>query len=601
MSDQAITLLILVVSVGVFVWNRLPVGIVALGVSLSLWAADVISLNQMVEGFGSPTVVLIAALFVVAEALDAAGVTTWAGQQVSHYAGDSRTRLMVLIMVAVALLSALITPNGAVAALFPMVVVLVVRMAEAPSRYLMPLAFAVHAGALLVLTGSPVTLLVSEAAEEAGAGGFSFFEPTLVGVPLLVGTMLVVVLLGSRLLPQREAQLLARDLSRLPATLAGQYIAEDVLARLKVSANSPLIGTIPGKVDIPASMDVHLVSVQNERGRPQHEEAVRPDSVLVVRGSQEGIEQFATRYDLARVQDDDEDVEAGLVSRDFGVAEVIVAPRSTYVGRTVFPGMVTDSGRLVVLAVQRYGEDLGVNEVSLRAGDSMLLQGGWDALDVHTADPNVVVVDSPDAIRRQTVPLGPRAVPALVVLGAMVVVLTTGLVPAVVAGLGAAIAMVLLRVVSVDQAHQSMSWTTLILVAGMIPLSTAITETGTAESLAEWIVDVIGDGSPYLLLAGLFLVTAALGQMISNTATALIVIPIAVSVVAEMDMSVMPVLMCVNVAAAASLLTPVATPANTMVMGPAGYQFGDYWKLGLAVMAVYFVVGVFLVPVIWPL
>ena len=122
-----------------------------------------------------------------------------------------------------------------------------------------------------------------------------------------------------------------------------------------------------------------------------------------------------------------------------------------------------------------------------------------------------------------------------------------------------------------------------------------------AESLAEWIVDVIGDGSPYLLLAGLFLVTAALGQMISNTATALIVIPIAVSVVAEMDMSVMPVLMCVNVAAAASLLTPVATPANTMVMDPAGYQFGDYWKLGLAVMAVYFVVGVFLVPVIWPL
>ena len=211
----------------------------------------------------------------------------------------------------------------------------------------------------------------------------------------------------------------------------------------------------------------------------------------------------------------------GLVSREYGVAEVIVTPRSAYVGTTVFPGMVTDSGELVILAVQRQGEDLGPGEARIKAGDSLLLQGTWAALDEQTRDPNVLLVDSPDAIRRQTAPLGPQAIAALVVLAAMIVLLTIGVVPAAVAGLLAAMAMLLLGVVTVEQAHRSLSWTTLILVAGMIPLSTAITQTGAADLLAGTIVNVVGGAGPYALLLGVFLIAAVLGQLISNTATAL--------------------------------------------------------------------------------
>lgn len=183
----------------------------------------------------------------------------------------------------------------------------------------------------------------------------------------------------------------------------------------------------------------------------------------------------------------------------------------------------------------------------------------------------------------------------------MVVLLATGIVPAAIATLLAAIAMVLLRVVTVEQAHRSMAWTTLILVAAMIPLSNAITDSGTAETLAKGLMDVIGGGGPYVIMTGLFLITAILGQMISNTATALILIPITISIAAEGGYSPMALLMCLNVAAAAALLTPIATPANLMVMGPAGYRFGDYWKLGLPVMAVYYVVAVVLVPLMWSL
>src|SRR5688572_1603561 len=262
MTDLTITLLILVVAVVLFVWNRLPVGIVALGVTLSLWATGVLTLDQVFAGFGSPTIVLIASLFVVAEALDAAGITTWAGQQVIARSGDSRPRLIVLTMITGALLSALITPNGAAAALIPMVVILAVRQNMPPSRLLMPLAFSAHAGSLLVLTGTPINVLVSEAAIDAGESGFRFFEFARVGIPLVVGTILIVVFFGERLLPERTAKTLPRDLSQLPAALRRQYLHEDELARVRITPDSPLVGTLPDTIDLQPYEGLHLIAAQ---------------------------------------------------------------------------------------------------------------------------------------------------------------------------------------------------------------------------------------------------------------------------------------------------------------------------------------------------
>jgi di/tricarboxylate transporter len=289
-----------------------------------------------------------------------------------------------------------------------------------------------------------------------------------------------------------------------------------------------------------------------------------------------------------------------VLTRSSGVAEVVILPRSEFVGDRVFPGMVTESGDLVVLAVQRNGEDVGPEDTTLAIGDTLLLQGTWDALDRNLVDPGVLVVDAPEHIRRQAVPLGPGAKRAIGVLAGMVVLLSTGLVPAAVAGLLAGCAMVLLRVLTVEQAYRGISWTTVVLVGGMISLSTSMVETGTAETLADGLVRIVGDAGPYVLLLGLFLLTATLGQLISNMATALIVIPIAISAVADMNVSAQPVLMAVAVSAVASFLTPVATPANLMVMEPGGYRFGDYWKLGLPLLVLFGAVAVLLVPNFWP-
>lgn len=601
MSDLTITLLILLLAVAFFVWNRLPVGIVALGVSIALWATGVLTLEQSLAGFGSTTVVLIAALFVVAEGLDAAGITTWAGQQIIAHAGDSQTRLIVFTMLVGALLSALITPNGAAAALVPMVVILAVRLAKSPSRLLMPLAYSAHAGSLLVLTGTPINVLVSEAAIGAGGSGFRFFEFARVGIPLVIGAILIVVLAGSRLLPERTPKSLPRDLSALPGALRQHYLRPEHLGRLTVSPESPLIGVPADALPAPDRDDVRILTVLDRAGRPLGNANVSAESVLLVRGADEGIAAIRETYGLVeRAEQQSGASGIGLIDREFGVAEVVITPRSEYVGHTAYPGMVTESGELVVLAVQRDGEDLGPDDTILRAGDSMLLHGNWEALDQHTADPHVLLVDAPDAVRRQAAPLGKRAIPALAIMAAMVILLTTGYVPAVIAGLLAAIAMVLCGVVTVKQAHRAISWTTLILVAGMIPLSTAITDTGAADLMAGAMIGAVGNFGPYALLFGLFFIAATVGQLISNTAIALILIPIALAISGEMGISPLPLLMCVNVASAAALLTPVATPANMMVMGPGGYQFGDYAKLGLPLMLLYLVIAVFLVPFWWP-
>src|SRR5580765_4815782 len=204
MSDTTITYLVLGVVVAVFVWDYLPVAAVALGTALTLWATGVLTLDQSLAGFGDPTVIFIASLFVVSEALDATGITAWLGQALIDRAGDSRRRVLVLTLLLVAALTALISVNGSVAALLPVVAVMAVRLRRSPSQLMMPLAFGAHAGSLLTLTGSPVNVIVSQAAADAGVGRFGYFELALVGLPLVAGTIAIVVLFGERLLPTRR-------------------------------------------------------------------------------------------------------------------------------------------------------------------------------------------------------------------------------------------------------------------------------------------------------------------------------------------------------------------------------------------------------------
>lgn len=523
------TFVILALAIVAFMSGRIPLGVVAMGVALALWATGVLTLPQALAGFGDPTVIFIATLFVVSEGLDATGVTAWIGQQVISRAGVRRGRLTLVIALMAAVIAAFISINGAVAALLPVVVVVAVRAHLVPSKLLIPLAFAASAGSLLTLTGTPVNVVVSEAALAAGGRTFGFFEFALAGLPVVVLTVIVLVLGGGRLLPDRS-----------PAQLTGS-----------------------------------------------------PDPSVTAQAIRES-------YDVSL------DTQA-LFSAQEGVLEVLIAPRSSLIGKAVTPGMTTQRESLIILAVRRGesggrhadGRSAASEGLRLRAGDAVLVQGPWPALERYTHSPDVIAVTAPQSLQR-AVPLGRGAKRALSTLAGMVLLLATGLVPPAVAGLLAAGALVVTGVLSGAQVYRAISWTTIVLIAGMIPLSSAFVSTGAAEVVASAVLGLTGEASPHLALLVLCLVTLVLGQFISNVATVLVVLPVATSIAGTLDLSIQPFMMALAVVGAAAFFTPIATPVNLMVMQPGGYLFGDYWRLGLPLAAVFLAVAVLWVPIVWP-
>lgn len=320
---------------------------------------------------------------------------------------------------------------------------------------------------------------------------------------------------------------------------------------------------------------------------------------MIVRGGLKDAESFADLHGLKIVAISGEEAAGKLINRVAGAVEVVIPLRSPLAGVHIFPGMAISPGDLVVMAVQRHGENL-VGEVNLQAGDHVLIQGTWAALQRYGAQAGVLIVDPPDTVRRQLVPLGIGANAMLMIVALMVIAIASGLMAPSVATVLAAGAILVLGLLSVDDAFRAINWTTVILIAAMFPLSTALVETGAAKLVADNVVAVVGASSPRLLLAMISVLAVIMGIVVSNTATTMILLPITVMSATAFGVSPLPALMALSVATSASFLTPVSTTSNTMVMGPAGYRFGDYWRLGLPLTLWYLVIAVWVVPIIWP-
>jgi len=288
-----------------------------------------------------------------------------------------------------------------------------------------------------------------------------------------------------------------------------------------------------------------------------------------------------------------------LLNRASGLAEVIIPLRSKMIGQSVFPGMTTEDGDLMVLAVQRGAADMRDEPVQLRAGDHLLLHGTWKALDQYLADPKVLVVDSPEVIQKQAVALGPGAHSAIAILLLLVVLLSFNLVPAPIATVVCAALMIVTGVLTVPQFYKGIDWNTCILIGAMIAPATAMTKTGAAVLIGDYVVNALGGFGPHVVLAGIFVVTAVISQFISNTSSALVMMPIGLATASELGVSALPMMMAVAMGASASFLTPFANGVSLMVYGPGGYRFGDYWRLGLPVIIWALIVTVVVVPLYW--
>ncbi len=627
-----LTFAILAVTIILFVSGRIRSDLVALLSVLALFLAGILTVDQALAGFSDSTVIMIAALFVVGEGLSRTGVTAWLGGKILELAGSSKVRLLVVMMIGTALLSAFISNTGTVATLLPAVAAAAWRIGSVPSRFLIPLAFAANTGGLLTLTGTPPNIVVSDTLVNAGLEPFSYFEYALIGLPLLVSAIVYMAFLGRRLLPRRKADERPAELLEEVGQMAETFSLEGQLYRLRVRYQSPLIGQTLQEAAFghdygvsvlrieksPGDKNGHLSELESRAKRAQERldllqekelDVPGPDTVidtqdvLLVKGSGTAVYRLMADHGLGvlPVEDDSEGLTEALLSSEVGIAEILLSPRSVYIGRTVAEAHFAEKFSVHVLTIRRGDQFLGRRGEKLAFGDALLVRGRWkDIEQLRKEGRNFVVVGSPEAISRQVVELTPRSAIAVLALGGMIVMMLTGVVPAVMATLIAAIVMVLGGCLSMSQSYRAISWQSVVLIAAMIPMSTALAVTGGAELLADALVNSFGSIGPLALLAGVFLLTTAFSQVINNTATAVLVAPIVLQAAQDLNVSPYPFLMAVAVSASTAFLTPIGTTTNLMVMTPGGYRFNDYVKVGLPLMVIFLLVSLLLIPLIWP-
>jgi len=467
-----------------------------------------------------------------------------------------------------------------------------------PSKYLVPLAFAANTGGLLTLTGTPPNIVVAQTLEQSGLRPFSFFEYALIGGPLLIAAIAYMRFVGGRILPSRSADQRPVDVGADLADLAAAYSLGENQFRLRVRANSSLIGKTVMEAALGPTYGAPVLRIEGREIAPDVD--LREDDILVVRAPSETIDRLMQELGLGLQPPADSPGE--FVSKEIGLAEVIPTPRSEYLGRSVAVGQIFERFTVQLLGVRRRGKPVVDRELKLEFGDSLLVRGTWEAIgELQSERRNFVVVGTPEAMATEVAGLRPRAPVAVAALVGMVVLMVTGIVPTVIAALIAAAAMILFGCLSTREAYRSISWSSVVLIAAMIPMGRALETTGGASVVAEGLVNTLGNLSPVALMAGVFLLTTGFSQVINNTATAVLVAPIVIQAAVTLGVSPHPLLMIVAVAASTAFLTPIGTTTNILVYSPGGYSFTDYVKVGLPLMLLFLAVSLVLVPMIWPL
>lgn len=627
-----LTFAILAITIVLFVSGRLRSDLVALISILALFLTGILTVDQILSGFSDSTVIMIAALFVIGEGLSRTGVTAWLGEKILEVAGSNKVRLLVVLMIGTALLSAFISNTGTVATLLPAVVSAAWRIGSVPSKFLIPLAFAANTGGLLTLTGTPPNIVVSEILVAAGFEPFSFFEYALIGLPLLVSAVLYMAFFGRKLLPRRKADERPTELKKEVGQVADTFSLSDDLYRLRVRYRSHLIGKTLQEAALGHDYGISVLRVESSRTDddlsesgsehkrvtaidrleklqereptvPGPDTVIHKQDVLLVKGSGEAVYRLMADFSLGvlPIEDDDEGLSEALLSAEVGIAEVLLTPRSIYIGRTVAQSHFAEKFGVQVLSIRRGDQTLLQPSEKMAFGDALLVRGKWEDIErLQGERRNFVVVGSPEAMSRQVTELTTHSVVAILALVGMIALMVSGLVPAVVATLMAAVAMVLGGCLTMGQSYRAVSWHSVVLIGAMIPMSIALEVTGGAAFLADGLVNIFGEIGPLVLMAAVFVLTTAFSQVINNTATAVLVAPIVLRAALDLDVSPYPLLMAVAVSASTAFLTPIGTTTNLMVMTPGDYRFNDYVKVGFPLIAIFFVLSLLLIPLIWP-
>ncbi len=598
---------LLAVTVVLFASDRLRPDVVATLVILALILSGSLTVSEAVAGFGDPLVLLIAGLFVVGEGLVRTGVAYQVGVWLTRLAGASETRLLVLLMLAVAGLGAFMSSTGVVAIFIPVVLGITARLGIGPGRLMMPLAFAALLSGLLTLIATPPNLVINDALRGAGLQPFGFFGITPIGLLALVLGIVYMMTLGRRLLPATPPQTGTAGRRQTLLELAESYNLTQQLHRLRLDSDSSLIGETVASAQLRTRYGITIVGVgRQERFTETVSPALantefHPADALYVVGPDEAATALCSAERLSRLLIA-ESQQRSLVN-ELGMVEVMLPPDSELIGQTLRQAAFRSHHGLSVLGIRRNRQPLPGNliEEKLAFGDILLVAGAWKQIALLQGEQKHFLVLGLPAELSDVAPAYRQAPFALAILLAMVLAMTFGLVPNVAAVLLAALAMGLFRCLRMEDAYRSINWPSLVVIAGMLPLAKALQQAGGVTLIADGLVAGLGGFGPLALLAGIFVLAALIGMFISNTATAVLIAPVAIAAAQKLGVSPYPFAMTVAVAASAAFVTPVSSPVNTLVLAPGGYRFNDFVRVGLPLLLLTMVLTLLVTPLLLPL
>ncbi|WP_435607559.1 SLC13 family permease [Pseudomonas knackmussii] len=601
-------LFLLATAVALFILNRPRMDVVALLVIVALPLSGVLSVSEALAGFADPSVILIAALFVIGEGLVRTGVAYRIGEWLAQKAGNDENRLLVLLMLAVAGLGSVMSSTGVVAIFIPVVLSVAGKLRVSPARLMMPLSFAGLISGMLTLVATPPNMVVHSELVREGEPGFGFFSFTPIGLLILV-LGVAYMLVARRWLGASDGSGGNATQRRSLSDLIRDYQLAGRERRLRIRPGSKLIGVTLGEVQLRSRRGTNVIAIERlasfrmkilspsaevvlQAGDVLLVDLFQPDMDLLALYHEYGLEPLSLHGDYFTER-----------AHEVGMAEVMLPPESRLLGKSVLELAFRSQYGLNVVGLRRASEALveGQLEAKLKVGDTLLVVGTWKAIrQVQSSSRDFLVLNLPAEVD-EAVPAASQAPHALFALGLMVALMVSGVVPNVVAALIACLLMGAFRCIDMDSAYRAIHWPSLVLIVGMLPFALALQKTGGIDLAVQGLVAALGGAGPYLILASLFVLTALIGLFISNTATAVLMAPVAIATAKALGAEPEPFAMIVALAASAAFMTPISSPVNTLVLGPGGYRFGDFVKVGVPFTLLVMIVSVLLVPWLLPL
>ncbi len=619
---------ILVIAIILFITELIRVDIVAMGVVVALMLTNILTLPEAISGFSNSAVITIAALFVVGGAVLQTGLAGMIGRRILAIAGTNEKRLTVVLIVAVGLLSSFMSDTGTVAVLLPAVIILARTAKINPAKLLIPLAYGSLLGGAMTLIGTPPNIIVSDLLREAGYEPFAFFTYMPTGVILLVIGAVYMILIGRRLLPAREPEGIMSGIPEEdPAEMTDRYRLPENIFRLRVRLWSSLIGKSIEEAHFGDEFHITILEVlRREEPRPalrlvrpkagedqeiqrrsilpEADTIIESDDILIVQGDPHDIGRAAAVWAVgvqAATEANKIEETNTRINEEVGVAEVLVPNRSRLIGKTVVQTRFSQTYNLKVLGIMALGGkgEVNIRDHHLEFGDTLLVQGRWqDIISMRDDRRDFVVLGHPEAMLRN--PDRQKAIIALGVLAAMILLMITNWIPLTAVAISAALVMVLTKCLTMDDAYNAINWKSIVLIAGMIPMSIALQKVGLIDLTAKGLVNIFGEYGQLAIMAGLFLLTSVFTQFISNTATTVVIAPVALASAESLSIQPYAFLMAVAIAASMAFATPVASPSNTLVMGAGNYRFYDYIKVGVPMIILALITTLIVVPILFP-